>query len=403
MRGRAALILVALLAAATPTLAEPGAGAPITSRSFTITAQAFPIAVVPGRGGVELGTRELATQLSIANAPAAAYARAALYDNGTIELYTGPPPAGAAAECDTTAGNQSLDARATPGASELVSSCRPAPAAVATASGALAGGDSGSARSASSAATGGADGDHLYATADAAIDDAVIGPLHLGSMRYHAEGRADGVPGGAAGTATVTAAGATVNGVPVTITSDGIGVDATQVPAELVETATKSVHDSLAQGGYADIRIVQPDVEIAPDGTTVRVQGGGVFADLATNDPSQPYFMRNTFVGGTLTLSVGGALDATATAPATAGAPPAGGSAPVATQPAASSASSGASAAVASRPTIVTRDVTYHEPVMRRVWLWIVLVGALGMAIIALERRRLDTLWQRVAERYLRG
>ena len=390
---------LALIAA--PSLAGESTPPPITTRSFTISAQAYPEAVVPGRGGTELGSRELATQLTISNAPASAYARSALVDNGAIELYTGPPPPGTSAECDTTASNQPPDASATPGSAQLAASCRPAPSATASASGAISGG---TARSARASVSGDGGGDAVRADVASEIHDLAFGPVQIGTVVYTASGHANGTAGQAAGAAVVSASDATVAGIPVTLDGDGVRVDDSRVPTELAGSATKAVHDALAQGGYADVRVVQPSVLIAADGTSVQIEGGGLFTVFQSNDPSQPYFLHTTFVGGALTLSVGSELSTAATPPepvADATTPSMNGLGVAAAPPAPVTS---ATAVPSPRPAeVLALRAGYRGSASSVVWLWMVLTIALTIAAAALCRHRLAPLWNAVADRYLRG
>ena len=401
MRLRLLGLAAVLAVVAAPSLADESPPPPITAHSFTISAQAYPEAVVPGRGGTELGSRELATQLTLTNAPASAYARSALVDNGAIELYTGPPPPGSTAECDTTASNQAPDASATPGGAKLTASCRPAPSATASATGALA---NGSARSASASASGDGGGDAVRASVGAEVHDLTFGPVQVGTARYDASGAANGIAGEASGNAAVSASDASVAGIPVTIDGDGVRVDDTRVPTELAGSATKAVHDALAQGGYADVRLVQPSVLVAADGTSVQIAGGGLFTEFQSNDPTQPYFVHTTFVGGALTLSVGGQLSTAAAPPLLVDgptAPSSEGGAAVASPPA-TIAPAGAAPAPAP-PDVLALRAGYRGPSSTLAWAWTVIAFAVTIAVAAAWRRRLAPAWNTVADRYLRG
>src|SRR5437588_11934420 len=107
---RAPLVLaVATLAAVTGPAGSADTNPPIVTRAFTVEASAFPVDPAPGTNQISLGIRPLATRASLANAPVEGYARAAAYDVGFIENYTGPPPPETTAECDATRPNLPRD------------------------------------------------------------------------------------------------------------------------------------------------------------------------------------------------------------------------------------------------------------------------------------------------------
>jgi hypothetical protein len=379
---------------------------PITGRSFTIHAEAYPEAPVPGRGGTELGTRPLASRVAISNAPAAAYGRAALSDNGTIELYTGPPPEGSVAECDSTSPNIPDDADVRPGSAHLAAACTNAPTATAAADGTASDGSA----SSSSRAAGDGSGDAVIATASATANDVVVGPFHIGSARADASASTNGTIEGAQGTGHVAVSDATVAGVPVTIGPEGVAVDQSKVPAELATAATSAVSDALAQGGYLRVRVAQPEVTIAPDGSSVAVRGGGVFFEGATNDPAQPYFLRETLVGGSLTVAVGSDLAAPSAAETTAAGTPdavtpdqtAEPSGPVVTT-APGTAAPQAAATKELAPQLLAQHTVRHAASSRLGWLWFVALAVALVVGATVSRRRLAPLWDDVADRYLRG
>jgi hypothetical protein len=190
----------------------------------------------------------------------------------------------------------------------------------------------------------------------------------------------------------------------VTLEGDGVRVDDSRVPTELAGSATMAVHDALAQGGYADVRVVQPSVLVAADGTSVQIEGGGLFTVFQSIVASQPYFLHTTVVGGALTLSVGSELS-TAAAP----------SEPVADTAApsvngvgvADAPSAPVTTAVAVPPPrsaeMLALRAGYRGPASSVVWLWTVVAVAITTAVAALCRHRLAPLWNNVADRYLRG
>jgi hypothetical protein len=237
-----------------------------------------------------------------------------------------------------------------------------------------------------------------------------MGPLAFDTVTTRANARAGGVPGTASATGRVSASGATVNGTPVVIGADGIEVDRQQVPIEFVAPATAAVHDALAQGGYSDVRLVQPTTEASPDGTHASVQGGGLMLFFNRNDPAQNYFIRLTFGGVALAVDVGQPLtapEATTTAPP----PPStsvqpgsnvlgqGGSAP--------SGGVGSAAAAptppAGRPVLTSGRRTYDLPEPWQGWPVLLAVGVAAAVAGWLARRRLLGWWELNADRYLRG
>jgi hypothetical protein len=133
----AVVALLGLGAVASAQQAPPTspAAAPFLARSFTIRADAFPVEPAPGTNETSIGVRPAGTRISVSNAPAAAYGRAAATDAGTIELYTGPPPPSTVAECDAAAPNIPRHATAAPGGMQLEATCDTRPSARVVASG----------------------------------------------------------------------------------------------------------------------------------------------------------------------------------------------------------------------------------------------------------------------------
>src|SRR5205807_9213885 len=116
--------VVVVVASATFGLAGSAAPAEVmTGRSFSLQAEGFPVEPAPGMNATSLGIRPLGTRASMSNAPADAYGRATTLDLGTIELYTGPPPAGNTAECDATRPNLPPAAEAHPSGALLSATC----------------------------------------------------------------------------------------------------------------------------------------------------------------------------------------------------------------------------------------------------------------------------------------
>ncbi len=358
-----------------------------------------------GRGATELGPAHSAAGWRCRNAPASAYGRSAVSDNGTLELYTGPPPPGSVAECDTTSTNLPREADVRPGSAHLTASCTPAPSATTTADGAFSDSSTLSSGSGSSSATGDGGSDAASGSTTADVSDFGQGPVHIGSAHYEATARSDGTPEGAAGSGLVTVNDATINGIPVIVGADGVHVDQTKVPAELVSSATSAVHDALGQGGYLDIRAAQPEVSIAADGSAVTVRGGGVFFEGQSNDPTQPYFVRQTLVGGSLTVAVGSDISGGTVAETpppdpgvviTDGGTPTGRTAVV---------QGGGEVAVPSAPVpeLITQRTVHRTSPFSLSWLWIVAVlAALTVAGVAFHRRA-EPWWDAIADRYVRG
>jgi hypothetical protein len=401
------LRLVAV-AAALLVLGGVPARAATPARGFTVSVAAFPVEPAPGLNQTSLGVRPAATRASLSNPPGSAYGRSAAYDLGTIELYTGPPPPDSVAECDTSTPNIPDASEAAPGGMHLVAKCNDRPGVEATAAGSSYGsGPLGVASMSSrSLADGGAD--VITGEAGVTVHGVGLGPLVVDTVTMHATARAGGTPGTAAAAGRVTASGATVNGTPVVIGADGVEVDRDRVPLDLVGPATAAVHDALAQGGYSDVRVVQPTTDARADGTAASVKGGGLMMFFNRNDPAQNYFIRMTFAGVDMTVDVGGPLGAPANDVATA--PPATGARPGAVlgnsgaAPASSpEAVAPATGAVPARPLLTAGRRTYDLPDPWRGWLVLVAIGAGALVGGWLTRRRLLGWWAVNADRYLRG
>jgi hypothetical protein len=406
----AVVALLGLGAVASAQQAPPTspAAAPFLARSFTIRADAFPVEPAPGTNETSIGVRPAGTRISVSNAPAAAYGRAAATDAGTIELYTGPPPPSTVAECDAAAPNIPRHATAAPGGMQLEATCDTRPSARVVASGT----GSGVTRS---EALGDGGGDALVAEARAVLDDTAVGPIRLGSVTYHAVARTTGRAGGATATGVVAVSDATVAGVPVTIGASGVRVDTSKVPLDLVPAAAEAVREALSQGDYSDVRVVQPRTTVAPDGSRAEVSGGGVSFFGQNPDPANNYFLRLTLAGGSALVALGsesrtalpaaGDLPPPGTAlpevarPGAVRAAPRAGSVATATAPPPNQAparSSDALALVASR-----RTVTLSRPWSG--WWWAIVTFVLVAGAAFVQRRRLARWWDAAADRYVRG
>jgi hypothetical protein len=406
--GGVALLAIGAVASAQQAPPSPPGAAPLLSRSFTIRADAFPVEPAPGTNETSIGVRPAGTRVSVSNAPATAYGRAATTDAGTIELYTGPPPPSTVAECDATAPNIPRRATAAPGGMQLAATCdtRPSAHVVALGSG------SGVSRS---EASGDGGGDALVAEARAVIDDTVVGPIRLGSVTYHALARTNGRPGGAAATGVVEVSDATVAGVPVTVGPGGVSVDKSKVPLDLVPAAADAVRRAFSQGDYSDVRVVQPRTMVAPDGSRAEVSGGGVSFFGQNPDPANNYFLRLTLAGGSALVALGGTSPAAL--PIATGAiddvPSAGAPLPDLARPGAVRAapSSGARGSETAPPPasparalelVASRDTATLSRVWPG-WWWVGLVSVLIGAGAFVQRRRLTRWWDVTADRYVRG
>ena len=298
----AAGLLALGLSAHAPATAEPP---PVTTRAFTLTANAFPVSAAPGNNGTVIAVSPAAVQLSLSNPPGASYARAAALDTSALEQFTGPPPANTVAECSTETSNISKRAQAAPDGMTLSAHCDEIPAASATAvaSDLSAGGVK--AASVISTVRGGPAASTLQAIADVVVRDGTIGPLTFGLAHYAATISASGLHGGAVARATLTVADATFAGIPVVLSSDGIQVDQTRVPLDLVKQVAEQLHKTLLSSQYHDIRLIQPRAHASPDGTTATVSGGGIEVFLTNANPAGTYFVGTTILGGSLSGQVG--------------------------------------------------------------------------------------------------
>jgi hypothetical protein len=405
MRRRIALACALIAVGASlgaATAARPAVRPAIVGRSFTIRADAFPIEPAPGSNGVALGIRPAATRLVVANPPVEAYARAAAADLTAIEQQVGPPPAGTAAECDSASGNVAPRAHASPAGMTLSAVCNGSPWALASAiARELAAGEV-NASAITSTVTGGVAGDALVGTARASLTDLTIGALRVTAARFVGSVRMTGRPGGATASGTIEIVEATIGGVPVTVGPDGVAVDETRVPTEQLAAATAAVHDALSQGGYADVRLLQPRGRAAADGTSASLSGGGLLIYLTNNDPSSTYFVGLTLLGASVRADLGSALELASGGPPVSVGPdsapgePAGSAAvPVARQPVVRAPSP-------DRELSATRAL-YTGPQAWDGWIWLIIASATLVAAGWASRRRFMPWWNEAADRYLRG
>ncbi len=414
--GLSAGLVVAAVAA--PGDATVRGGTPFhAARAFVGSAEAYPMQAAPGTQETEVSARPAATKAVASNPPADAFARAAAADLGLAEAYFGQQ--GPSANADTATAGQDHDVVVDESGSHLEAHADPAPVARASATGSATGPEPRTSGSVASASAADGSGERLVATVEAEVHDLALGALFIGSGRFDARVEVDGRPGGARGEGVVRTSDATFAGVPVTIGSDGIHVDEARVPAALVPTATAQVQEAFNRGGYADIRVVQPAVEVAEDGTSARVSGGGVHVFLTNNDPNERYFTGYTLLGGTARALLGGevAIPTPDRDPGTVIGPPAATpSRPVGGRPPSPSAP-----VVGGEPgaaSVAAGELAYEEgaarvslPVPWPGWVWLVVVlaalwiaaGALRVGPLRPARERLDAARDGFADRYLRG
>ena len=406
-RAAAVLVPLALVFAAVGVAARgTGTDGELLRRAFTIIAAAYPTEPAPGRAESPVYSRPMSSAVSIANAPATAYGRSASFDPGTLELYTGPPPPDSFAECDVTSANLPPHAEKAPGGAQLVADCSARPAATTTAKG------SSSTGTLSSRAHGDGGGDALVSDVAAEISNGVFGEFRFASASFRGRVRADGRPGGAAGEGVVELSEATFAGIPVSVGPAGMTVDDQRVPIELVPEATRQLAAASQQGGYADVRVVQPKVEVDANGARAAVGGGGVFLYGTNNDPTDRYFLQLTLVGGTAAVSLGGVLDDAVPsvsppgpAPAVTAPPPPSFSPPLTVLPGVTAAvpAPAPPARSVDRPVLVAGRERHALPEPWRGWPWLVAATVLLGAGAFAGRRWTVPWWHGVVDRYLRG
>lgn len=398
----AAVVVGGAATAGVASVGPPGDGPGLDGRSFTVTAAAFPVDPAPGTNQTSLAVRPVAVRAQRSGPPDAAYARAAFVDPGTAEIYTGPPPEGSFAECDTALENQPTEATAEPGTAYLAVSCRDPRGVRAVATGASPGGQQSFRSEVQVVRTGG----QLEASAVTEVAALQVGPLRVGSARYVGAVSTDGRHANANGVIEVS--DATVAGIPVRLASDGVVVDRTRVPLELVATATEALHQAISASGYFGIRVVQPASEVSEDGSHAAVVGGGIELLARTNDPTNNYYVSLTLFGGELRIDLGGTEPAAEAPSPPAAAPPPGVQSsgapfrpPGTTPPAAGSfAREGGGAA---RLAIV--PARHRDGVPRR---WpglpvLAVVAALVPPGLLVASWRFPRLRESLAERYVRG
>jgi hypothetical protein len=418
---RRVLLLAWLLASvALPVPASAQTAPALLDRAFTIAAEAFPVEPAPGANQTTLGIRPVASRAGATNPPADAFGRAAATDFGLIEAYTGPQ--GPSAEADTASANGQREAHVEQGGMTLDAEASTEPRGHAAATGNSSTGTAYSTGASSSFATADGSTRPLLAVAAAEVNDVVSGPLFIGSARFDASVSLDGTPGGAVAHGRVTATDATVSGIPVILDESGVRVDDAAVPATQLPTLTEAVRMALNRGGYIDVRVVQPVVEVAPDGTRASVRGGGVRIHMGTNDPSSNYFLELNLVAGSASVLLGTFIEGTGGG--SGGAAPFAGSLPSgpvtrvgrldgfdavvpAAPPAPAAAAPSATGAPAQEAVVATAASTYRLASRWPGWPWLLaalaLVGAMAASLRANAMAPVRLRLILFADRYLRG
>lgn len=294
-------LLTGVAGAAAPSGADtaaPASSAALLERAFTIVAEGYPVEPAPGSQSQPIAIRPAASRVSLANPPASAYARAAAADLGLAEAYFGQR--GPSAEVDTATEGEREESVDEEGV-RLHAVVSETPSASASAE-LVAVGIGTTASDTAGRLT--RDG-RVVADASSEVRDATIGPLAVTGARFEAHASTSGLRGGGAGSGRVTVAGAMVGGVPVVVDDTGVRVDENLVPLAQLGAATAAVQRAMAEGGYSDIRVVQPIVTVAEDGRRVEVSGGGVAVYLTNNNPSNLYFLSLRGLGGRALVAVG--------------------------------------------------------------------------------------------------
>lgn len=300
--------LLALAAAVTPAsrAADVTPEPAHVGRAFTVVAEAYPTQSAPGSQDTEIKVRSASTRAVANNPPVGAFAHASAADLGLAEAYVGRQ--GPSADADTATQGDEDDVVITEGGSRMEAHVDATPKASSRARSSSAEGDSTDTGTVASASTVDGSGARLLANAEAEINDFRAGLLVIGSGRFEAAASIDGTPGGGRAAGFIRTSDATYAGIPITLGADGVQVDETQVPDPLLGPSTAAVQQAFSPGGYMDLRVVQPRVEIAEDGTAARVFGGGILVFLTNNDPAERYFFSYTLLGGTASVELAGLL-----------------------------------------------------------------------------------------------
>lgn len=300
--GALGVVLAAALVPGAPVIAGDAPDG-LAGFAYTIEAEAYPAEPAPGSQNEPVAIRPNSSRIAIVNPPIDAYARAAQSDLGLAEGFFGPQ--GANAEADTTASDTPDEAVVDEGGAHLEARVTREPFAEALAEGSI-GEPSGSGTSHVVGEV--ADG-RLVATAEAEVKDLLVGPLLIGQGRFDARVEVDGTLDGAVAEGRITMSETSVNGIPVVVDTDGVRADESQLPASQVDAATEQVQAFFSQGGYSDIRVVQPNESVSDDGRSARVSGGGVLLFFTNNDPTNRYFLQFSLLGGSAFAELGSAFD----------------------------------------------------------------------------------------------
>jgi hypothetical protein len=415
-RARATAV-AALLVAGVP-LSVLAAPTSVADRAYDASAVAVPVDPEAGSHGSPIPARLFTTRADVSNPPHQASARAARTDLGLLEQFVPTQALGPAADASTRDANNGHDARATDGTAVYVAHADPSPAASATASAVApspaAGVTIGALRSTSHADV---RAGRVEADASTTATDLWIGPVHVRTATYAAAASTDGDPGDAVASGGVRLADATVAGVPVVVTPDGVDVDTTRVAAPQAASAAQAVARAFSGSGYLDVRLVQPVVTRARSGAVASVGGGGLQL-VGRSDRQSSYFVAATVLAGSVAVAVGDPLDAAlrsdaGLAPQLPAGPRSRGLGPPYAAPSAKPAGSVPQPAAASGPPLTATQVSSRAtlPAAWRGWpVVLFVVAALGAASVGLRlrvatpvRSRLGRWREIVAERYLRG
>ena len=388
----------------------PASAAPVAHRAYDASALAVPVDPEAGSHGSPIPARLFTTRADVSNPPRAASARAARADLGLLEQFVPPQALGPAADASTRDRNNGHNARTTDGSAVYTAHADRSPFATATATAAGAGSGALSMGTLRSTSVARLVGTRLTATADTTMSGVVIGPLSAGAASYHAVATTDGAHGGAHATGAVTVSEASVAGVPVVVTQDGVRVDSTKVPVGALDQAAQAVADAFARSGYFDVRLVQPIASSSKDGSGAEVSGGGLQL-VGRSDSDQTYFMAATLLSGDVSVAAGDSLAAlggvTSSGPALAD--------PGATKPTPSMPGTDLATGRAGNPVAPSGQSPQVSPLyahaanevgLPQTWSgWPILLGVVvGLLVVGVVlRRRLVVIASAVADRYVRG
>jgi hypothetical protein len=435
-RRASALVVVAMLAAtAAFALAPRGAGGAVNpfGRQFLVQARAFPAEFDPGQNRTGFPFRPLSQEAAVASSPLGGNGRSSILDLGITENQF-PPPEEAYARCDTVSPNVPDEQGRAYGTVLLEAECTGEPEPAVHTSGSAAtldalvpddvlatfGVTSGVVASHVEASTAGG---IAVAESRSSISELAVGPLAIDEVRYVARVESDGSPGSATATADIDVVGASVNGIPVIVSTDGVRVDESSVPAAAVPEATAAIQEFFSWGGYADIRVVYPEMVTSEDGSQASARGGGLAIFMtSSSDPADRYFLTLNLLGGRVALDLGATLDddpplvSLPYSPSpVVGAPFRARPAPSRpAPPAAAPATEPSAASPVSEPPeihLAAQEARRSVPGPSSWWLAPLVAGVLGLGVAGASttaplqpaRRRVERWWDSTAERYLRG